>query len=159
MPTLNYQGGVMAYSKEAYQRNKDAHQKRQARYISKQQAADPEEWKRKKREATRKHRREKLLKVKLHLQGLLGGKCQSCGIADHRVLDFDHIDPMTKEMLISQSYNKPLRVLEAEISKCRLLCANCHRVATWESGGFDSWKRRNYRNKNRTVWRGSFGPF
>lgn len=143
----------MAYSSEEYQRNREAYKRRQARYIAKQRALDPEGWAEKKREATKKHRREKLQKVKLHLQGLLGGKCQRCGNDDSRVLDFDHVDPMTKELLISQSYNKPLSQLEAEIAKCRLLCANCHRIATWESGGFDSWKLRGYRNKNRTVWK------
>lgn len=142
----------MAYSREAYQRNKEAHKRRTQRYIAKQRAVNPEEWKAKKREATKKHRREKLLRVKLHLQGLLGGSCQKCGNSDSRVLDFDHVDPAAKQMLISQSYSKPLAELEAEIAKCRLLCANCHRIATLESGGYDSWKRRAFRNKNRTKW-------
>ena len=140
----------MAYSKEAYQRNKAAHKRRQDRYRAK---LGPEVFGERSREATRKHRREKLLKVKLHLQGILGGKCQKCGIDDHRVLHFDHIDPMKKTMLVSQSYRLPLPQLEKEIENCQLLCANCHMIRTWESGGHDSWKRRGYRNKNRTVWR------
>jgi hypothetical protein len=143
----------MAYSREAYQRNKVAAQKRQKRYNDKQIAADPEGWKAKKRKATRKHRQEKLYKIKTHLQGLLGGKCQHCGNTDPRVLDFDHVDPTSKTLLISQSYHLPLVRLEEEIAKCRLLCANCHRIATLETGGFNSWKRRVYRNKNRTVWK------
>lgn len=150
MPVWNRGRIPLAYSKEEYQRNKEAHKRRQDRYRAK---LDREVYLERAREATRKHRREKLQKVKLYLQGLLGGKCQNCGISDSRVLDFDHIDPASKEMLISQRYNLPIGVLEEEVRKCQLLCANCHRIKTFESGGYDSWKRRKYRNKNRTVWK------
>lgn len=47
-------------------------------------------------------------------------------------MDFDHIDRKTKKFSISQavgSGNNWKSILE-EIAKCRLICANCHRIRT-----------------------------
>lgn len=79
------------------------------------------------------------------LQMKLGGKCLKCGCDDWRLLDFDHIDPMSKSMNISQKIHMPLDFLSIEISKCQLLCANCHRLKTMEQGGFSS-KIRKFKN-------------
>lgn len=80
--------------------------------------------------ANRAKRRQELLDRKLHLQRFLGGVCKQCGIEDHRLLDFDHIDPATKAFAISNNFYKPLGDLMAEVEKCQLLCANCHRLKT-----------------------------
>mgnify|MGYP001565511203 CR=1 FL=1 len=48
-------------------------------------------------------------------------------------LDFDHIDPKTKKRQISSFRHAPrtqLPALLAELAKCRLLCACCHRLKT-----------------------------
>lgn len=115
---------------------------------------DPEKWKELCRERTRKHRKEVLYKKKQELQAILGSKCAHCGEVDPIVLEFDHIDPATKTMVISMSYNKPMEILVEEIKKCQLLCANCHKRKTWQSGGF-SPKIREFRHK-RSHFKSSF---
>lgn len=55
--------------------------------------------------------------------------CESCGTNDPRVMDFDHIDQSTKEAEINYLITRTsLENLKAEIAKCRVLCANCHRI-------------------------------
>jgi hypothetical protein len=63
---------------------------------------------------------------------LEGKRCELCGVGDPIVLEFDHIDPATKIDCVGNLVAKgapPNRLLE-EIGKCRILCANCHRVHT-----------------------------
>lgn len=63
---------------------------------------------------------------------LLVHPCIECGEARVECLDFDHIDPTEKLMAISQMprYNYSWQKIEAEIVKCAVRCANCHRVRT-----------------------------
>ena len=62
----------------------------------------------------------------------LGGKCQSCGY-DRCIaaLELHHVDPLTKEMNWSKMRLLGEAKLQAELSKCILLCANCHREVHW----------------------------
>lgn len=63
--------------------------------------------------------------------------CILCGEASIECLDFHHRDPKTKLLdkkgktitisKICQSYS--MEILKAEIIKCEVLCANCHRKA------------------------------
>lgn len=64
--------------------------------------------------------------------------CELCGYNTHGVaLDFDHIDPKEKKFNASSRFmNKSLKSVFAEIRKCRILCANCHRVHSYESKHF-----------------------
>lgn len=57
--------------------------------------------------------------------------CKTCGEKNPIVLDFDHINPSNKLFNIADSPRKQSwkKVLE-EISKCQVLCANCHRIKT-----------------------------
>ena len=61
----------------------------------------------------------------------LGSKCQICSYSKlNSALEFHHIDPSKKDFGISTflgSYVKPWNKLADEVSKCVLLCANCHR--------------------------------
>lgn len=60
------------------------------------------------------------------------GPCTDCGNCYHpECMDFDHIDPSQKKDKVSNmiSYGT-LEMIEAEIKKCELLCANCHRLRT-----------------------------
>ncbi len=61
--------------------------------------------------------------------------CQQCGYdEDPRALDWDHEDPETKTGNVSRMirYASWEQVL-AEIAKCTLLCANCHRIKTFSA--------------------------
>lgn len=81
-----------------------------------------------------KTRRERLrLEFRKNIYGYMSTQaCAQCGIADIRVLELDHLDPKTKRFTISQavklgySWNDVL----AEIKKCQILCANCHKIKT-----------------------------
>jgi hypothetical protein len=59
-------------------------------------------------------------------------KCEDCGISDIRVLEFDHMDATNKSFGISRGvdYTKNWEELLLEIKKCRILCANCHKIHT-----------------------------
>lgn len=57
-----------------------------------------------------------------------GGKCVSCGYDSCRAaLEFHHLDKSSKEFNPSKGYKRSWEVLKAELDKCVLLCANCHR--------------------------------
>lgn len=60
----------------------------------------------------------------------LGGQCLDCKTEyHHSVYDFHHIDPSQKEGSISLLFaNGSLADIAEEVSKCELLCANCHRI-------------------------------
>jgi hypothetical protein len=61
-------------------------------------------------------------------------KCSRCGIKDHRVLEFHHTNPSEKEYAVSNMIERGLgkEKLNKEISKCDVLCANCHRITHYE---------------------------
>lgn len=62
--------------------------------------------------------------------------CVDCGESDVRVLHFDHVDPSTKEAVVSRllRVNTWERALD-EIAKCVVRCANCHRRRTAQQFG------------------------
>ena len=45
-------------------------------------------------------------------------------------MDFDHLDGNEKLFDIGRGRLKPWNVLMAEIAKCEVVCANCHRLRT-----------------------------
>lgn len=63
--------------------------------------------------------------------------CIDCGETDFIVLDFDHNDPKEKEHNVSSMIGCfPWGKIEAEIQKCSVRCANCHRRKTARQSGF-----------------------
>lgn len=56
-------------------------------------------------------------------------QCEKCGEDESVCLDFHHLDPKEKEFTISDlkwsTYS--IKTLKAEIKKCIVVCANCHR--------------------------------
>lgn len=55
--------------------------------------------------------------------------CVDCGEKDPIVLEFDHISD--KIGAVSELFHKAsLKVVESEIKKCEVRCANCHRRKT-----------------------------
>ena len=61
--------------------------------------------------------------------------CVDCGNPDIRVLEFDHVrgrKPDEISHLLSQGCGWPH--IQAEIARCEVRCANCHRLKTLERG-------------------------
>jgi hypothetical protein len=80
---------------------------------------------------------------------LLGGTCLVCGYDKHPgVLDFHHIDDAsTKSFGISSGgLSRSWASIEAELKKCILVCANCHREIELELIAVDTYLQS---NKNR----------
>lgn len=65
--------------------------------------------------------------------------CVDCGESDPVVLEFDHVRG-EKLASISQLLRstRSWAVVEAEMAKCEVRCANCHRRVTAKRGGFFS---------------------
>jgi len=60
--------------------------------------------------------------------------CSDCAEADPVVLEFDHLD----DKLFNIGQSLPYRAWEsilAEIAKCEVVCANCHRRRTASRAG------------------------
>lgn len=57
-----------------------------------------------------------------------GGKCARCGYDRYvGALEFHHLDPGEKDFSLSRSKLTSFDKVKAELDKCVLLCANCHR--------------------------------
>lgn len=103
------------------------------------QNCDKEERNKRKLITQKKRREERRLKI---LEFLKNKGCACCNEKDPVVMEFDHIDETTKEMCVSEmvslcfSWEK----IKAEIDKCQILCANCHRRKTAKD--FSYYKNR-----------------
>lgn len=74
----------------------------------------------------RKHDR-RTRAVQLH-----GSVCVDCGGSFHpAAFDFHHVDPKTKTKELSRLWGCRWELIEAELSKCIMLCSNCHRIRHW----------------------------
>jgi len=72
----------------------------------------------------------KIIKKK-ELIDLLGGACTDCGEKyPFYVFDFDHVRG-TKKASISRLLCSSPNMIDKEVKKCELVCANCHRVRTY----------------------------
>ena len=66
-------------------------------------------------------------------------ECKLCNVEVNvdnlECFDFDHLDEQRTQKVdtISNLCSKraPLKQIDAELEKCRLLCANCHRIHTF----------------------------
>ena len=75
---------------------------------------------------------QKLRGVKRKYEAVLlkGGKCEICGYNKNiSALEFHHLNPEEKSFQLDARHfsNNSLEVLQEELDKCILLCANCHR--------------------------------
>jgi hypothetical protein len=55
-------------------------------------------------------------------------KCEKCGIADYRVLDFHHNNNKRFDIANAAGGGFSKESTLTEIKKCNVLCANCHRI-------------------------------
>jgi len=57
--------------------------------------------------------------------------CTDCGYNAHAVaLDFDHLPGAVKLYRVASMAGLRRALVDAEIAKCEVVCANCHRVRT-----------------------------
>jgi len=73
----------------------------------------------------------------------LGGKCSACGSRDS--LHIDHIDPQTKSFGISKLWSVSYKKYQAELSKCQLLCEDCHKEKSRADGSYGKNRARGER--------------
>ncbi len=62
-------------------------------------------------------------------------KCERCGENHPACIDFHHNDPTQKENAIYWGVHHARwgkKKIMAEVAKCTVLCANCHRKHHWE---------------------------
>ena len=61
--------------------------------------------------------------------------CIDCGYAKNpAALDLDHRDTSAKKTTIAKMVTYDREVLLAELAKCDVRCANCHRIKTAREG-------------------------
>ena len=107
----------------------------------------------KRREASRRHyakHRDKVIanakehskaarnRIRTHINThLKANPCVDCGETDPIILEFDHITN-DKHFNISDAtrHGYGMKKLIAEIAKCEVRCANCHRKKTYERSGW-----------------------
>lgn len=72
----------------------------------------------------------------------VGKECTDCGlpcdIGNYPVFDWDHLPGTVKLFDVGRAgvQSRSIEEIEAEIEKCELVCANCHRMRT-----FWRWRR------------------
>lgn len=106
-----------------------ANARSRAHYAKRMQDAD---WAQKKRDKAKVEH--KLAKQKA--VDMMGGKCTDCGgVFPLAAFEFHHLEPGTKEGNLANILRKKnWKEAEKELSKCVLLCANCHRIRHFEGG-------------------------
>lgn len=72
--------------------------------------------------------------IKAHLEA---NPCVDCGETDPIILEFDHVGD-DKHFNISDAtrHGYGMKKLIAEMAKCEVRCANCHRKKTYKRGGW-----------------------
>ena len=55
-------------------------------------------------------------------------QCCKCGEGRAVCLDLHHTDPSTKLFSLNEARNKSIKSIDAELAKCDVVCANCHRL-------------------------------
>lgn len=74
---------------------------------------------------------------------LKSGPCMDCGNKFPAVcMDFDHRDPSQKTRGVTAMTGQTEEAILAEVAKCDLVCANCHRIRTAKQLGWDDPEAR-----------------
>jgi hypothetical protein len=77
---------------------------------------------------------------------LENSQCADCSIEDSRVLEFDHRPSEDKSFNVSRAVSGSTRsweLIQKEIDKCDIVCANCHRIRTMARGNHKRHKSSN----------------
>jgi len=87
------------------------------------------EWRRENREAWSAQVKERYATQKSRIDAIKAkAACRNCGYDDPRALDFHHRIPGEKRFRLAAGKAWSWDAIEAEIAKCDVLCANCHRI-------------------------------
>ncbi len=91
----------------------------------------------------RKYTKERRKNTKSFWVQKLGGVCSHCNQEfPDCVYDFHHVDSSQKEVTPSKILHNKYETIEKELSKCILLCSNCHRIEH-ERLKYDAHSKRN----------------
>jgi hypothetical protein len=87
-------------------------------------------------ERSRNNKIQRLLQNKIQIHAYLSTHpCADCGQVDIRLLEFDHVQGQKfREIADLFTWGSNWSTLEAEIAKCEIRCANCHRIKSIEQG-------------------------
>jgi hypothetical protein len=108
---------------------------KQGKRVKEKQAKDKARWKAPKTPTQKKER----ASLVAWLQDQKRVKCPDCGFdgcGHPEAMEFDHLPGFTKKFTISKfardmaGTENVRAILEAEIAKCEVCCANCHRIRT-----------------------------
>lgn len=84
-------------------------------------------------ECRRTKARNKARQVKRVIVHEFQNKCFDCGKEyPDCVFDFHHVDGGTKDTEVSRLKMSDIHLLQNELNKCVMLCANCHRIRHWK---------------------------
>lgn len=73
-----------------------------------------------------------------------GEKCEHCGgVFPPCVYDFHHIEPTTKEGILTHMFQLKWDTVVKELEKCLLLCANCHRLEHYKGNNMNDVNTEN----------------
>ena len=62
--------------------------------------------------------------------------CVDCGYNEHpAALDLDHRPGVDKKFELALGHNRSAAAIKAELAKCDVVCANCHRIRTFKRSG------------------------
>lgn len=79
-----------------------------------------------------KHQRRRA-KRRLHIEQAKSKPCADCGqFLPWYVMEFDHVEERGPKLFVVGGGNRALGKLQAEIEKCDVVCANCHKIRTHE---------------------------
>ena len=90
------------------------------------------------RDKVRTADRARATRIRRHIDSVkMASGCVDCGYRGHpAALDFDHVG----DKAINVSSAKSIAQANAEITKCEVRCANCHRIKSWERAWGDPCK-------------------
>ncbi len=89
----------------------------------------------------RRTERARRARFRAYIASQLAPGCVDCGIADIRVLEFDHVRGVKVAAISNMMRNASFEKLKAEIAKCEVRCANCHAIVTYRRRG-GTWHDR-----------------
>lgn len=100
-----------------------------ARYPSEEVAHKVRERVRKNRKSAEKTRSNFIFVARLKVER----GCSDCGYNKHPdALDFDHLPGTEKRCGVAYMMRWSRKLILEEIAKCEVVCANCHRIRTWQ---------------------------